>query len=141
MHHFHSAAGESEGHGPEWSLTSPIGHLIEGGPVNLLSAIALDCASPPLQFLTKSFQMPANSIYVTVEGTYKAYCITPFFPSWLGKGTSLLGFPVTLSGRPSSLDRIAGVAGFEAEEEMAAIDLYGSNAVVGFAVVEWLLAF
>jgi hypothetical protein len=30
MHHFDGAAGESEGHGPEGTLTGPVGYLIEG---------------------------------------------------------------------------------------------------------------
>ena len=41
---------------------------------------------------------------------------------------------MTLNGGPSSCERIAGVAGFEVEDEIAAIDRYGSNAVVGFAI-------
>lgn len=32
VHHFDGAAGETERHGPEGSLTGPIGDLIEGGP-------------------------------------------------------------------------------------------------------------
>lgn len=32
--------------------------------------------------------------------TYNAYCITPSFFSWLGRGTSLRGLPVTLRGGP-----------------------------------------
>ena len=30
VHHFDSAAGESEGHGPERTLTRPVGYLIQG---------------------------------------------------------------------------------------------------------------
>lgn len=38
-----------------------------------------------------------------VKETYKAYCITPSFFSWLGNRTSRLGLPVTLRGGPSTL--------------------------------------
>lgn len=34
------------------------------------------------------------------QSTYKAYCIAPSFFSWLGKGTSRRGLPVTLNGGP-----------------------------------------
>jgi hypothetical protein len=79
--------------------------------------------------------------------TYKAYCMAPFFPSWLGNGTSRRIFPVTLftgvcivgfpgtpcgeyPGLPALLGT-AGVAGFEDVDEMAAIDRYGIRDGVG----------
>jgi hypothetical protein len=36
MHHFDSAAGETESHGPKGGLTSPVGNLIEGGASGVL---------------------------------------------------------------------------------------------------------
>lgn len=58
-------------------------------------------------------------------GTYKAYCIAPSFFSWLGKGTSLLGFLVTPSGGPPGWTFwddgwISVVADLVEEEEMNA---------------------
>ncbi len=53
--------------------------------------------------------------------TYNAYCIAPSFFSWLGNGTSLRGFPVTLSGGPwISCDLWISVADLAEEEEMSA---------------------
>ncbi len=55
--------------------------------------------------------------------TYNAYCIAPFFSSCEGSGTSRLGLPVTLSdGFPEALCAVTALAGFEEEEEIAAID-------------------
>ncbi len=54
-------------------------------------------------------------------GTCSAYCIAPFFSSWLGSGTSRRGLPVTLSGGPSpSRDGVRAVAGFGGDEDMKA---------------------
>ena len=59
--------------------------------------------------------------------TYRAYCITPFFPSCEGNGTSLLFFPVTLyipgGGVPGLLGTLCcstWVADLVAVEEIAA---------------------
>ena len=51
--------------------------------------------------------------------------MTPSFFSWLGNGTSRRGFPVTLSGGPSSSVGCiavegAAVAGFEDDDDMRA---------------------
>ena len=37
VHHFNSAAGEAEGHGPEGTLAGPIGDLIKGCPDGIFS--------------------------------------------------------------------------------------------------------
>ena len=60
---------------------------------------------------------------MVMRRTYKAYCITPSFFSWLGNGTSRRGLPVTPNGGPlASVDGVTAVAcGFEAEEEMHAV--------------------
>lgn len=79
--------------------------------------------------------------------TYKAYCTTPFVPSWLGRGTSLCSFPVlrlvidgggvglplTMPGFP-----MTGSAGFEVVDDMKAAlaALNGWRAVIGLAE-EW----
>ena len=77
------------------------------------------------------------------EETYNAYCMTPFFPSWLGNGTSRFSLPVTLVGGcvPCTLysDGTAD-AGFGAEDEIAATDRYGIMAELGLAVVGTSLA-
>ena len=39
MHHLDGAASETEGHGPQRTLAGPVGDLIKGGPVGVLSAI------------------------------------------------------------------------------------------------------
>ncbi len=60
-------------------------------------------------------------------GTYNAYCITPFFTSWLGNGTSRLTLPVMLSGggipTPSgTFVGVTAVADLGEEDDIAAID-------------------
>lgn len=53
--------------------------------------------------------------------------MTPFLPSCEGNGTSLRTLPVTLNGGvpelPDALCDVTALAGFEEEDEMAAIDL------------------
>jgi hypothetical protein len=57
------------------------------------------------------------------DEVYSAYCITPFFPSCEGSGTSRLGLPVTLiDGFPDALCAVTALAGFEEDDEIAAID-------------------
>ena len=72
---------------------------------------------------------------------YSAYCIAPFFPSWLGSGTSLRSLPVMLfmggggSGPPFTSPGfiISGAAGLEEELEMKAAEpARGMRAVEGF---------
>lgn len=71
--------------------------------------------------------------------TYNAYCITPFFPSWLGNGTSRLTLPVMLigggvPGLPGTLCGVKpGFADFEAEEEIAATARMGTREDIGLA--------
>lgn len=49
--------------------------------------------------------------------------MAPFFSSCEGSSTSRLGLPVTLSdGFPEGLCAVTALAGFEDEEESAAID-------------------
>jgi hypothetical protein len=55
MHHFDGAAGESEGHGPEGALTSPVGYLVEGCS-DLVSFFQLS-----LPYLIHSLQCYRNS--------------------------------------------------------------------------------
>jgi hypothetical protein len=66
---------------------------------------------------------------------YKAYCITPSFFSWLGNGTSRFTLPVTLNGDepwfPDKLEVIGTLAGFCAEDEIAATDRYGIREEAG----------
>ena len=69
--------------------------------------------------------------------TYRAYCMTPSFFSWLGSGTSLRGLPVTLSGGPSaSCLGVTAVAELDAEELMKAdgAERRGRSAVEGLAI-------
>lgn len=70
--------------------------------------------------------------------TYNAYCIAPFFGSWLGNSTSRFGFPVTPRGNPDAFCEASALAVFDAEDEIAAIDLYGTMADVGLATPEEL---
>jgi hypothetical protein len=94
MHHFDGTAGESEGHGPEGALSCPVGDLIECGTVQgALAAV--------LPIFRRSVFIPKE------KSTYRAYCIAPFLPSWLGNGTSrrsafigggVPGFPATNPG-------------------------------------------
>lgn len=69
--------------------------------------------------------------------TYRAYCITPFFTSWLGNGTSRLTLPVTLTGGwcAGFASYVVGraLAGFEDDDEMAATVRYGIKAELGLA--------
>ena len=69
--------------------------------------------------------------------TYNAYCITPSFFSWLGRGTSRRGLPVMLSGGPSSTvcDGWMAVADLVDEEDMDATEpaRNGKRAIVGLA--------
>jgi hypothetical protein len=53
--------------------------------------------------------------------------MTPFFPSWLGNGTSRLSLPVMLIGGgvpgfPGTLCGVTALAGFFDEDEIAATD-------------------
>lgn len=68
------------------------------------------------------------------EKTYRAYCMAPFLTSWLGRGTSRLGLPVTLKGLEKVLCTSSALAGFEDEEEMAATDRYGMREAAGLTV-------
>ena len=108
VHHLNSAAGETEGHGPERALARPVCDLVKGGAVSHVRART---------FLPKSFQY---------SKTYSAYCMTPCLPSWLGNGTSRCGFPVIafmgggVPGPPLTSPGLwlTGAAGFVLEEEM-----------------------
>jgi hypothetical protein len=61
--------------------------------------------------------------------------MAPFFPSWLGNGTSRRSLPVTLSlGLLEVSYRETAWAVFEEDEEMAAMDRYGTRAADGLAV-------
>lgn len=66
--------------------------------------------------------------------------MAPSFFSWLGRGTSRRGLPVTLSGVAwaSCCACVSAVAGFDDVEEMYAEgpSLRGRRADVGFAVDE-----
>jgi hypothetical protein len=79
--------------------------------------------------------------------TYRAYCITPLVPSWLGNGTSLCSLPVMVfieAGggglpltRPGWRGSGMGFAFLELEEEIeatATATLKGWRAAVGLAV-------
>lgn len=57
------------------------------------------------------------------DRAHNAYCITPFFSSCDGNGTSRLGLPVMLiPGLPDALCAVTALAGLDEEEEIAAID-------------------
>jgi hypothetical protein len=143
MHHFDGAAGESKCHGPEGSLTCPVGDLVEGCSVRL----SLAHVPEKLRHTPQSIPIyPPNAESQTLdEETYNAYCITPFFPSWLGNGTSRLSLPVTLNGGepafPERLWLVTALAGFEAEDEIAAIDRYGIKDDTGFAADGMVISF
>lgn len=66
--------------------------------------------------------------------TYRAYCITPFLPSWLASGTSRFTFPVTLTGALASYVDGTALAGLEDDVEIAATLRNGIKAVLGLAV-------
>jgi hypothetical protein len=74
------------------------------------------------------------------QKTYNAYCMTPFFPSWLANGTSRRSLPVTLIGGavsrfPCTLWGVdTAVAGLAVEDEIAAADRYGIMAELGLAI-------
>lgn len=76
VHHLNSAAGKTEGHGPERALARPVCDLVESGAEPQVSCCVL------FPICTQSSQ------------TYSAYCMTPCLPSWLGNGTSRCGLPV-----------------------------------------------
>ena len=101
MHHFDGAAGEAEGHGPEGALTGPVGYLVE-------------CRS--------GYGVRGFLGWEGEEGTYNAYCITPFLPSCDGSGTSRRGLPVMLIPGAGASCVVRALAGFDEEEEIAAID-------------------
>lgn len=137
MHHFDGAAGKTEGHRPEGALACPIGYLIERCPgrgVSIPSPIrsattTISAAHPAPRVVPQKKQLGR---------TYNAYCMTPFFPSWLGNGTSRLGLPVTLSGGPPAFPRTScawtALADFADDEEIAATDRYGVMAELGLAM-------
>lgn len=119
MHHLNSATSETESHGPKGALTSPICDLVH------CCSVADGISKAP-------------NIDSQVGMTYKAYCIAPSFFSWLGRGTSLRGLPVTLSGGPSAFwDGVTCVvAAFDDVEEMNADGpaRKARRAVVGLAM-------
>jgi len=83
-------------------LTRPVGYLVQSRSETNIS----------------HFEDPGRA-----NRTYNAYCMAPFFSSCEGSGTSRLGLPVTLSdGFPEGLCAVTALAGFEDEEEIAAID-------------------
>jgi hypothetical protein len=108
VHHLNSAAGETEGHGPERALARPVCDLVKGGAVSHVRTRTC---------LPKSFSS---------SKTYSAYCMTPCLPSWLGNGTSRCGLPVIafmgggVPGAPRTKPGlcVTGAAGFVLEEEM-----------------------
>jgi len=58
--------------------------------------------------------------------------MTPFLPSCEGNGTSRLSLPVALNGTlPGALCLVMELAGFEEEEEIAAIDREGIRTDAG----------
>ena len=131
MHHFDGTAGETEGHGPKGTLARPVGDLIEGGAVGL-SVIHVHIHFCPRPTSKSPDSNPGDL-------TYSAYCIAPFFPSWLGSGTSrraafmgggVPGLPATRPGL------CIGAAGFDEEFDRKATlpARYGRSAVIGFAV-------
>jgi hypothetical protein len=67
--------------------------------------------------------------------------MAPFFSSWLGNGTSLLTFPVTLSRGPSDFVKFVSAAGFDEELERNAAARWGKSAAEGFAIGEKVSAF
>ena len=81
--------------------------------------------------------MEGEELSIYVRYTYRAYCMTPSFFSWLGSGTSLRGLPVTLSGGPSaSCLGVTAIAGLDVEELMKADGMArrGRSAVEGLAI-------
>jgi hypothetical protein len=102
VHHFDGAACKAEGHGPEGSLTRPVGYLVQS---------------------RSEIDIRYFNAWMIAGRTYNAYCITPFLPSCEGNGTSRLSLPVTLNGGlPGVLCIVTALAGFDEEEEIAAID-------------------
>jgi hypothetical protein len=122
VHHFDGAAGETEGHGPQGALTRPVGDLVERGTGVILAACSVPTSHYPEE----------------VTQAYSAYCMAPFFPSWLGSGTSrracFIGGGVP--GLPATRPGVCiGAAGVEAvEERNAAVPArYGNSAVAVLA--------
>jgi hypothetical protein len=102
VHHFHGAAGKAEGHRPEGSLTRPVGYLVES---------------------RSEMDIRLRQDSAIAGRTYNAYCITPFLPSCEGNSTSRRSLPVMLiGGLPGALCVVTALAGFNEEEEIAAID-------------------
>ena len=65
--------------------------------------------------------------------------MAPSFFSWLGKGTSRRGLPVTLSGGPrASCDGVIAIAGLEEVEEIYAEgpSLRGRKADAAFTIIK-----
>jgi len=92
-----------------------------------LSKISIYPISRPIRYLRVN------------HATYNAYCIAPFFPSWLGNGTSRRAFFIGGgAGGPSATNPglCVCVAGFEDVLERKAADpaRKGSRAVEGLAV-------
>ena len=73
--------------------------------------------SPVRLFKTPIYPVSRSICYLTVgHATYNAYCMTPFFPSWLGNGTSRRAFFIGGgAGGPSATNPglCVCVAGFE----------------------------
>lgn len=127
MHHLDGTASKTEGHGPQRTLASPVGDLIESGPNPYISYLA-HCATSNPYFNAHSIAM-----------TYSAYCMAPFFPSWLGRGTSRRAAFIG-GGVPEFPGIVAGVfivvALSEELDERKAADpaRNGTSAVEGLAV-------
>ena len=131
VHHFDGAACKAEGHGPEGALTRPVGYLVERCPVT---------ACQPEAISTVASSLPKQDVRgFHLDLTYSAYCMAPFFPSWLGNGTSrracfigggVPGLPGMMAG-----DFIVAALSDEVEERKAALPARkGSSAVAGLAV-------
>lgn len=107
MHHFKSAAGKTEGHRPQGTLTGPIGDLIKGGPKVQKFGVSI---------------VKSNVLFSPIRDTYKTYCIAPSFFSWLARGTSFRTLPDAESDWPVCPCCSSAVADFIEEFDRRAFD-------------------
>lgn len=108
MHHLDGTAGETEGHGPKRGLTGPVGDNVERGPTPMLAMLVANVG--PGWILS-----------------YRAYWITFFAFSSLGRGISLRG----LARPPAAPWGVRELALRRAEALMAAAARKGTREVVG----------
>lgn len=84
VHHLDGAAGETEGHGPQRTLTGPVGDLIKSGPVGMLSAT--DSAS---LLVSKYIQSVLHDTLLALLAGKRDVCGHALLHGWRGAWVAL----------------------------------------------------